>query len=121
MNDLINRRQFNLAEYILINNQQATEKIGLDKISYLKADGTYTEIYHENKKTISSKPIAVYEDVLPENIFNRCHKSFIVNRYYIQRMGKGRSVQLVLHDGTELPVAVRKKEEFKLWFRNHER
>lgn len=117
LNDLISRKQFNLAEYLIINNQQALEKITIDNIKYLKADGTYTEIYHEDKKTISSKPIGVYEDVLPEKLFNRCHKSYIVNKNYIKRIGKGRSLLLTLYDGTELPVAVRKKEEFSLWFR----
>lgn len=117
LNDLISRKQFNLAEYLIINNQQALEKISINNIKYLKADGTYTEIYHEDKKTISSKPIGVYEDVLPEKLFNRCHKSYIVNKNYIKRIGKGRSLQLTLYDGTELPVAVRKKEEFSIWFR----
>ncbi|MDP1727363.1 MAG: LytTR family DNA-binding domain-containing protein [Bacteroidota bacterium] len=117
LNDLISRKQFNLDEYLIINNQQALEKITINNITYLKADGTYTEIYHENKKTISSKPIGVYEDVLPQNLFNRCHKSYIVNKHYIKRIGKGRSLQLTLYDGTELPVAVRKKEEFNQWFK----
>ncbi len=117
LNDLINRKQFNLNEYLIINNQQAIEKITINNIKYLKADGTYTEIYYEDKKTISSKPIGVYEDVLPQNLFNRCHKSYIVNKHFIKRIGKGRSLQLTLYDGTELPVAVRKKEEFSQWFR----
>jgi two-component system LytT family response regulator len=117
LSDLISRKQFDLGEYILISNQQFIEKIMIDKISHLKADGAYTEIYHEGKKTISSKPIAVYEDVLPENRFNRCHKSFIVNKYYIKKIGKGRSLDLTLNDGTAVPVAVRKKEEFKQWFK----
>jgi len=117
LNDLVSRKQFELSEYLLVNNQQAIEKIMIDTISYLKADGTYTEIYHGAKKTVSSKPIAVYEDILPGSLFTRCHKSFIVNKHSIRRIGKGRNLQLTLHDGTEIPVAVRKKEEFNHWFK----
>jgi two-component system LytT family response regulator len=117
LNDLISRRQFDLADYLIINTLNAVEKIAIDKISYLEADGVYTIIYHENKKTISSKPIGIYEDVLPAHIFNRCHKSYIINKFYIKRIGKGRGLELTLLDGSSIPVAVRKKEEFNQWFK----
>lgn len=117
LNDIINRRQFDLADYLLINNQHAIEKISIEKISYLEADGVYTMIYHDSIKTISSKPIGVYEDILSSKLFNRCHKSYIVNKFYIKRISKGRGMEITLFDGKILPVAIRKKEEFNSWFR----
>lgn len=117
LNDLIARKKFELAEYLIVNNLNTIEKIALEKIAYLKADGIYTIIHHENKSTISSKPIGVYEDVLPAKLFHRCHKSFLVNKYFIKRIEKSRGLVLTLFDGTELPVAVRKKDEFSQWFK----
>lgn len=116
LDDYLNRKQFDLAEYLIINTAKAIEKIPIESICYLEADGVYTTIYYDSKSTITSKPIGVYEDVLPRLQFNRCHKSYIVNRSYIKRIGKGRGLDLTLFDGKELPVAVRKKEEFMHWF-----
>jgi two-component system LytT family response regulator len=118
LNDMISRKQFDFADYLIINNQYAIEKIALGKISHLEADGVYTIIHHEHHKTVSSKPLGVYEDVLSTKVFNRCHKSYIVNKYYIKRVSKGRGLEITLHNGTVLPVAVRKKEEFSHWFKN---
>jgi two-component system LytT family response regulator len=116
LNDLISRKQFDLADYLIINNQHAIEKIAFSHITHFEADGVYTIIHHNRKKTVSSKPIGVYEDVLSPRLFNRCHKSYIINRTHIRRVGKGRSMEVILSDGTALPVAVRKREEFSQWF-----
>ncbi len=116
LDDMLDRNKFDIAEYLVINSAQNVKKIPIDSISYLKADGIYTHIYHDNTTSVSSKPIGIYEDILPVSQFNRCHKSFIVNRSFIKRVGKGRGPDLLLLSGEELPVAVRKKEEFMLWF-----
>lgn len=116
LDDYIKRKQFDVADYLVINTAKAIEKIPIESISHLEADGVYTTIYYDSKSTITSKPLGVYEDVLPRMQFNRCHKSYIVNRSYIKRIGKGRGLDLTLFDGKELPVAVRKKEEFMHWF-----
>jgi two-component system LytT family response regulator len=116
LDDMLDRNKFDIAEYLIINSAQSIKKIPIDVISHLKADGIYTHIFHDNTTSISSKPIGIYEDILPVSQFNRCHKSYIVNRSFIKRVGRGRGPDLLLQNGEELPVAVRKKEEFMLWF-----
>jgi len=116
LSDLVTKKRFELAEYLLVNNLHSIEKILFENIHYLKASGVYTTIYHDGKCTVSSKPIGTYEGVLPAGMFCRCHKSYIVNKRYVKRVVKGRNLLVKLFDGTELPVAVRKKEEFNHWF-----
>ncbi len=116
MDDLLSRRHFGFNDYIVINSANSIEKIPIDSISHLSAEGVYTHIFHDNRATVSSKPIGIYEDVLPQSVFNRCHKSHIVNRSYIKKINKGRGLLITLFNGKELPVAVRKKEEFMEWF-----
>lgn len=118
LDDLINRKKFELDEHLVINGVHSIEKILFEKISHMEADGIYTIVYHDNKKTISTRPIGLYEDILPIDRFIRCHKSFIVNKFYIKKVEKGRSVGLMLHNGVELQVAVRKKDEFMEWYRS---
>lgn len=117
LRDMISRKQFSLDNYLVINNRQSFERIALDDISHLEADGAYTVIHHKGAKTISSKAIGIYEDILPGEQFSRCHKSYIVNRGYIARIGRGRVLEVIMRDKTILRVASRKKDEFNLWFR----
>lgn len=117
LHDMISRKQFNIDNYLVINNRQSIERIALEDISHLEADGAYTVIHHKGAKTISSKAIGIYEDVLPGEQFSRCHKSYIVNRSYIARIGRGRVLEVILRDKTVLKVASRKKDEFNLWFK----
>lgn len=117
LRDMISRKQFNLDNYLVINNRQSIERIALEDISHLEADGAYTVIHHKSGRTISSKAIGIYEDILPGEQFSRCHKSYIVNRKYIARIGRGRVLEVVLRDKTVLKVASRKKDEFNLWFK----
>lgn len=116
LEDALQRKRFEFDQFLIINSLSAIERIPFASVSHLCADGVYTQVHHDGKITISSKPIGVYEDVLPPSIFCRCHKSYIVNKSFIKRIGKGRGLNLTLFNGEELPVSVRKKEEFMEWF-----
>ncbi len=116
LEDFLHRKQFDVTEYLIINSAHAVEKILFEEILFLKADGVYTQIIHVNKNTISSKPIGIYEDVLPLDQFIRCHKSFIVNKTSIKTISKRRGLDLTLYNGDSIPVAVRKRDEFMRWY-----
>jgi len=117
LEDLIRRKKFDIAEYILIHNGEINEKIFMVNIIYIESDGFGSKVYHDNQVTCSSKPIGIFEDILPEELFFRCHKSLIINRNYIKQVDKGRNLSLTLRNNVELQVSVRKKEEFLEWFK----
>ena len=48
-------------------------------------------------------------------VFFRSHKSHLINHIYIKAYPN--SVTILASDGTEVPIARRKKEEFKLWYK----
>lgn len=118
LDDLIARKKFELDDYLVVNGLHTIEKIPFESISHMEAEGIYTIIYHNGNRTVSSRPIGIYEDVLPESRFFRCHKSFIVNKFYIKKIDMKRGLYLELHNGVNLQVAVRKKEEFMTWFKS---
>jgi two-component system LytT family response regulator len=67
------------------------------------------------KKYTCTRTIKDYEELLPENIFFRIHHSFIVNINFIRKFFKeGRGGYVELLDGTTIPVAHRRKDEFLL-------
>lgn len=117
LEDLIRRKKFDITEYIVINNGDTSEKIFMVDIIYIESDGFGTKVYHDKQVTLSSKPIGIFEDILPEILFFRCHKSLIINRNYIKQVDKGRNLSLTLRNGAELQVSVRKKDEFLEWFK----
>ena len=117
LEDLIRRKKFDIAEYLLIYNGETNEKIFMINIIYIESDGFGSNVYHGNYVTSSAKPIGVFEDILPEELFFRCHKSLIINRNFIKQVDKGRNLSLTLKNNVELQVSVRKKDEFLDWFK----
>jgi len=45
-------------------------------------------------------------------LFLRIHKSYLVNLNYITKYEKGGDLKVILTNGVQLPVSVRKKEQF---------
>lgn len=81
-----------------------TEFLKLNAIEYLKADGSYVNIYQNNDKPLlASKNLKFFEDILLVNInFKRVHRSYIVNVDYIKNFQKN---TLVMKNGTTIKVA----------------
>lgn len=118
----INKNLFSLLEQ---NNKQSTpDKIPLSTtnglvfvkvadILYCESSGNYTYFYLcGDKKIIVSRQLGEYEKLLPENNFTRIHDKYIINLHYIKEYRKGSGGEVVLENGKELPVAIRRKEDF---------
>lgn len=77
------------------------------------ADGSYTNIYMtNNRKFYSSRNLKQFVAELPSSIFYRIHNGHIVNMNYITKIIKGHGGNVVMTDGRELEIAVRRKEDF---------
>lgn len=85
-------------------------------IIYCQSDGNYTTFFTSQKQQIIvSKSIKKIEEILTEDLFIRCHQSFMVNRKYVVKYNK--QGVLVLHSGQIIPVSSRRKEHtFKMIF-----
>lgn len=104
--------QPNSNQILPINTMTGIEFIEFENISFLEAEGAYTNIYHKAGKTLSTKNIGEYEVILSGNMFYRTHHSFIVNLKNIKKFEKGRSGILVLDTEHKIPVSQRKMKEF---------
>ncbi len=84
----------------------------MSDIIYIEAMRSYA-MFHlpNNKKIIASRPIADFEDVLPDQTFLRIHKSHIVNLNYIERYIRGEGGSVILQDGSEIGVSRTAKVE----------
>jgi two-component system, LytTR family, response regulator len=92
--------------------------INTNDIVCLRADAKYTNIYTiENKTHFSSRNIGEYEEILNDEYFFRCHKSWIINLKHAKKFSKQTNI-LTLNNDIEVEVSVRKKEEFLQRFFN---
>lgn len=80
------KRFSELKNHISIKDKTAHWLIKHDSILYIQSDGSYCNIHRLNDKKITvTKPLKEIENLLPKT-FLRCHKSYIININYIEKM-----------------------------------
>ncbi len=94
---------------IVLKTYDAHHIINEDDLIYCKSDNNYTTFYTKDKeKIVISKTLKNTEELLTESIFIKCHRSYLVNKFYIKKVLSIGA--LVLTDGTEIPISTRRKE-----------
>ncbi len=123
-NKIGRRQQFDTLFYNLKNGLDNNPKIAfptldgfemvkLNSIVYCQADGNYTMIRREIGESIMvSKTLKIIEEVLPTDQFYRIHKSTLINVDFVRTFKKVDGLKVVMENGDELDVAVRRSEEF---------
>ena len=83
-----------------------------------ESENSYTTFYltHE-KKLVLSTSLKEFEDKLPHHFF-RPHQSHLINLDYFDHYSKSDGGWIVLKDGSKIPLASRKKEEFLMLIEN---
>ncbi|WP_396179498.1 LytR/AlgR family response regulator transcription factor [Flavobacterium sp.] len=110
--DLINAvHQAN--DYIAIASLDKIELINMSEIIFCQANGKYTNFFLSNASTImSSRNLGEYTALLDHNHFFRIHHSYIINLRHIAKISKKDGYFCELSDGTILPVAKRRQDDF---------
>jgi two-component system LytT family response regulator len=97
--------------YLVINSTSHMHLLKIDDIMHCQSNQSYTQFYlHDGKKITATKTLKQFELLFKSKAFVRIHQSHLVNITYIDKYVKGIGGHIVLKDGTELPVAARKKE-----------
>lgn len=68
-------------------------KVNYSEILYMESDSEYVTYYLTDRKIISNQRLKVLEKELPEHLFIRVHRSYIVNRSKVTGL-KGRDLLL---------------------------
>jgi two-component system LytT family response regulator len=104
----------NSVEKTVIPTKDGLAVVKNTDIIHLEAFENYTTLYLVGgKKYVSSKSIKAFEDKLDPNMFFRVHKSHIVNvAHHLKELNRTEGNIAVLSDGTQVPVARRKLQEF---------
>jgi two-component system, LytTR family, response regulator len=83
----------------------------------LEASDNMTYFFNnKQEKTLVAKTISANQEVLPADRFFRCHKSHIINRRYIKEiLREDGGMNLLLEDGSKVPVSRRRITGFLDW------
>lgn len=86
--------------------------ISVESILYCSADGNYTRFFFvDGSNCLVCRNMKYYEDILPQSIFIRIHRSFIVNIHHVDRYIKGEIPSIVMSNGFQIEISRRKKDE----------
>jgi DNA-binding LytR/AlgR family response regulator len=87
-------------DFIFIKDGTTNYKINFNDLLYIQAYGNFAKIHTSSQTILASITMKHLEDDLPENIFTRVHKSYIIN---IQKVGKieGNTAYI---DKTAIPI-----------------
>ncbi len=106
-------------ERISIPGKHGMEFVKAGDIMYCQGEERYTRIHLKCQQSrLSSYPIGEYRKMLPAPDFHPTHRSFLVNRRYVDRPTKDGN--LLLNNGTIVTVSRRRREEVAKWL-NKER
>lgn len=87
--------------------------INVPEISHINAEGNYTTIFFKDLSHIlTSRSIKEIEEVLDPSIFFRSHKSHMVNLHLIKSYSSLDGQEIILTNGSKIPLSRRKIEEF---------
>ena len=107
----------NLAEPVSFPNKLAVpvfdgiEIVDIQNIIYCKSESNYTTMMFENnQKLVASKTLKYFAEILPEQIFFRIHKSYLINLHYIRKYLKRDGGEVMMSNGDIIPVSRNSRE-----------
>jgi DNA-binding LytR/AlgR family response regulator len=91
---------------IRIKHSNTIEKIDFADIKWIQSENVYLEIHTRAKKLVIREQLSKFHEQLPESLFLRVHRSFVVNRSFTNRFD-GTAVYI---DDNRIPVSKKYKE-----------
>jgi two-component system LytT family response regulator len=97
---------------LVIPTKQGEHHFLVNDIIRCEADSNYTMIYlKSNKKFLASRTLSDIEEMLSESLFQRVHKTHLVQMSYVDRLSSDNL--LIMTDKTQIPVSRRRLAEVK--------
>lgn len=97
--------------FLFLKSDYKIKRINFNDIMYIEGLKDYVKIYIENnpKPILSINSLKSLEAKLPESMFMRVHRSFIVNLKRIQTIERNR----IVFDNEYIPISDQYKEKFQ--------
>lgn len=100
-------------DFVAVSSLDKIELIPMSEILFCKAEGKFTNFFLINgKKIMSSRNLGEYGTILDTTCFFRIHHSYIINIRQIIKISKKDGYCCEFSNGTILPVAKRRQDDF---------
>ncbi|MGB3469139.1 MAG: LytTR family DNA-binding domain-containing protein, partial [Cyclobacteriaceae bacterium] len=99
--------EFVINDAIFLKDDNFFIKLKFDEILIVKASGNYIEILTEGKKHVLKSSLKYFSQLVPDNKFFQCHRSYVVNLQKIDKIGYK---NLYIND-IEIPIVKDQREE----------
>jgi DNA-binding LytR/AlgR family response regulator len=76
----------NTKEILFLNVDKTLHKIIINDILYVESDRNYVTVVTKNKKLSYIESLKNWKEKLPENQFLQVHKSYIINKNYVDKI-----------------------------------
>lgn len=90
-----------------IRQGDAFTQIFWKDILYVEGMQNYLKLHFKEKTLIIHQTMTSLEEILPQNIFFRIHKSYLINLLYVDSIAKRR----LYINGKELPISAQRRDE----------
>lgn len=93
---------------------EALVMVDAEEILFCESDSAYCKLFFINqvKPMVISKTLKEVEEVLQGCGFCRIHHSYLVNMKFVQKYIRGEGGEVVMSNGTHLPVSRTRKQDF---------
>ncbi len=106
-----NIKALNKSDKIILKTSDHVHLINTSSIIRVEADGNYSTFFiDDGRKVIVSRGIKEWEEILVDKGFHRIHKSHMININKSNYFDKSDSGDVIMDDGSTVPVASRKKD-----------
>ena len=97
---------------LLFKTSEQIRAVDLEDIIRLESESNYTSVFLKGgKKLLVSKALKEYSDLLEDRNFFRAHQSHLINLDFFEMYEKQDGGYIILKDGTNIPLAKRKKNQ----------
>jgi two-component system LytT family response regulator len=116
-NFLIHYEKKTQSKKIVLKTNNSLHLIDIAHIIYAKSDSNYTIFCVQGEEEIMvSRSIKEFEQLLSDYRFFRPHQSYLVNLNQVQKIDKTDGGFLILKNGQEIPISVRRKNKLlQIW------
>ena len=99
--------EFVINDAIFLKDEHYFIKLKFDDILMVKASGNYIEVIVPGKKHVLKSSLKHFAQLVPENQFFQCHRSYIVNLQKIDKIG----YKNLFIENVEVPIVKDQREE----------
>jgi two-component system LytT family response regulator len=109
---------------ITLRGTNSIEVVDFKDILFVEAQSSYSRIVffknNTEKEMLLSNPLSEYEEMLPESMFYRIHRSFLINCGQIKKISCDGATQVLMKNNLSIPVSRRRYTSLISYLETHD-